>query len=149
MDLTNADLIGCKFNGTNMASVELSTIPMLLKSTEVIYTMVYAPDAKTFAMSVESGLIHIYEFASKKIIRTMKGHEKACYALIYSRDGNRIVSGSMDMSVILWDSSSGQMLKTAKLSHQISGVSYSPDGTTIAVGSDSSEVKIFDAASLT
>ena len=120
-----------------MASVELSIIPMLLKSTEVIYTMVYAPDGKTFAMSVESGLIHIYEFASKKIIKTLKGHEKACYALIYSRDGSKIVSGSMDMSVILWDSS-GQMLKTAKLSHQISGVSYSPDGTTIAVGSDCS-----------
>lgn len=80
---------------------------MLFKSAEIIYTMVYAPDAKTFAMSVESGLIHIYEFATKIIIRTMKGHEKPCYALIYSRDGSRIVSGSMDGSVILWDCISG------------------------------------------
>lgn len=80
-----------------MASVELSIIPMLLKSPEVIYTMVYAPDGKTFAMSVESGLIHIFDLASKKIINTLKGHEMACYALVYSKDGSRIVSGSMDM----------------------------------------------------
>ena len=51
----------------------------------------------------------------------------------YSPDGTRIVSGSEDKTLKVWDARTGQDLLTLKgHTGSVSSVAYSPDGSQIA-----------------
>jgi WD40 repeat protein len=66
--------------------------------------------------------------------------------VVYSPDGSRIVSGSGDNTIKIWDAGSGRELDTFK-GHTggVESVAYSPDGSRIVSGSDDKTIKIWDA----
>lgn len=79
----------------------------------------------------------------------LSGHNDLVTDVVFSNDGKFLVSGARDFSVILWDLSSGQPVKTFGMDsatiNRIYGdrtknyprdvsVDFSPDGTTIAAG---------------
>ena len=66
----------------------------------------------------------------------------------YSPDGSRIVSGSRDDTIRIWDSKSGECLLVLK-GHEgdVSSVSYSPDGSRIVSGSHDDTIRIWDSKS--
>ncbi|TFK18305.1 hypothetical protein FA15DRAFT_675382 [Coprinopsis marcescibilis] len=71
----------------------------------------------------------------------------AVLAVGFSSDGTRIVSGSADDSVRVWDASTGEMLK--KLgghTSSVSSVGFSRDGTRIVSGSHDKSVRVWDAS---
>jgi len=66
----------------------------------------------------------------------------------FSPDGTRIVSGSSDDTLKLWDAATGEELRTLKgHEEEVRSVSFSPDGTRIVSGSKDETVKLWDAAS--
>jgi WD40 repeat protein len=67
-------------------------------------------------------------------------------SLAISPDGTRIVSGSLDNTVKIWDSRSGQDLLTLKgHTNDVTGVAFSPDGSLIVSASDDKTVKVWYA----
>ena len=64
-----------------------------------------------------------------------------------SPDGRRIVSGSCDRTVAVWDLETGTRLHTLA-GHQgaVYSVAVSPDGRRIVSGSDDSTVAVWDLA---
>lgn len=63
------------------------------------------------------------------------GHSGPVGSVAYSRDGKRVVTGSEDGTVRIWDPQSGEMVRM--LRGKVGGqpeVALSPDGRTIAVG---------------
>ncbi len=79
---------------------------------------------------------------------TLYGHSSSTFSLGFSPDGTRIVSGSRDQTLKLWDAASGEELKTLKgHSGFVSSVSFSPDGKRIVSGSYDQTIKLWDAAS--
>jgi len=81
--------------------------------------------------------------ALKKVFR---GHEGGVWSVSYSPDGSRIVSGSDDQTVRVWETVTGQQLLCLQ-GHdgQVSSVSYSPDGSRIVTGSHDQTVRVWDA----
>ena len=66
----------------------------------------------------------------------------------FSPDGTRILSGSLDKTIKLWDVESGTLIRTlAGHSSYVSSVSFSPDGTRILSGSYDKTIKLWDAES--
>ncbi|MEQ1906207.1 MAG: WD40 repeat domain-containing protein, partial [Pirellulaceae bacterium] len=65
----------------------------------------------------------------------------------FSPDGNRIVSGSLDNTLKLWDAATGQGLRTLR-GHTgwVSSVAFSLDGNRIVSGSSDTTLKLWDAA---
>jgi WD40 repeat protein len=81
-----------------------------------------------------------------KSVRTLKGHSSGVTSVSFSPDGRRIVSGSSDKTVKVWDAQTGQETLTFKGdSTYVLSVSFSPDGKRIVSGGYDSTVKVWDA----
>jgi WD40 repeat protein len=81
---------------------------------------------------------------------TLKGHSGALgvvTSVAFSPDGKRIVSGSVDKTLKVWDAATGRETLTLKgHSSSVLCVAFSPDGKRIVSGSDDKTLKVWDAA---
>jgi WD40 repeat protein len=78
----------------------------------------------------------------------LRGHKGGVNTVSYRPDGRRIVSGSRDKTVRVWDAESGAELAVL-CGHEsgVASVSYSPDGRRIVSGSADHTVRVWEAAS--
>src|SRR5262249_37804177 len=56
-------------------------------------------------------------------------HSGAVDSVAFSPDGSRVLSGSGDGTIKLWDTATGQLLRTFQShSYSVSSIAFSPDG---------------------
>ena len=85
-----------------------------------------------------------------RIIITLTGHSGSVTSVSFSPDGSRIVSGSKDSTVRVWDAVTGEVINTltGHSGYVLSVSSFSPDGSRIvSSGSYDNTVRIWDALS--
>ncbi|MDR2700823.1 MAG: hypothetical protein LBB72_00165 [Spirochaetaceae bacterium] len=76
------------------------------------------------------------------------GHSRDVSSVAFSPDGTRVLSGSSDHTVKLWDVENGRELKTfSGHSNNVLSVAFSPDGTRVLSGSLDRTVKLWDVES--
>ncbi len=70
-------------------------------------------------------------------------------SVAFSPDGTRIVSGSYDHTIRVWDARSGDVVTGPFEGHTdaVTSVAFSPDGTRIVSGSDDHTIRVWDARS--
>jgi WD40 repeat protein len=76
----------------------------------------------------------------------LRGHTESVTSVSFSPDGTRIVSGSADTTIWLWDAATGQPVGEPLRGHTrwVNSVSFSPDGTRIVSGSRDKTVRLWD-----
>ncbi|KAL0960311.1 hypothetical protein HGRIS_011937 [Hohenbuehelia grisea] len=79
----------------------------------------------------------------------LKGHSSIVTSVAFSPDGTRIVSGSYDSKIRVWDASTGHptMPPLEGHSQEVTSVAFSPDGTRIVSGSGDHSIRIWDPSS--
>jgi WD40 repeat protein len=77
---------------------------------------------------------------------TLIGHISFVNSAAFSPDGKRIVSGSDDHTVRVWDAQTGQqILSFPGHIKRVNTVAFSPNGKRIVSGGDDKEVKVWNA----
>jgi len=78
----------------------------------------------------------VVAYAQEVVVFPQMGHTKMVYSVAISKDGKQVLSGSDDLTMKLWDVTSGRELRTFS-GHKmaVSSVAFSPDGRQVLSGS--------------
>ncbi|KAG8792126.1 hypothetical protein FRC16_000151, partial [Serendipita sp. 398] len=78
---------------------------------------------------------------------TLRGHDGVVSSVACSPDGRRIISGSLDNTLRMWDAETGATVGEPLEGHTswINSVAYSPDGRHIISGSRDWTIRMWDA----
>jgi WD40 repeat protein/tRNA A-37 threonylcarbamoyl transferase component Bud32 len=110
----------------------------------LIPAAVFSPDGKRLATCGERG-IRFWDVASRELVATWPTASNGS-CLAYSSDGRRLVVGSMEGVLELWDTSTGQKAGTLHgHAGEISMVAFSPDGARLVSAGSDGTLRVWDA----
>ncbi len=69
----------------------------------VPYAMAFSADGNILAVSDFNGSIRLWDVFADRELGELAGHRGAVKTLIFSPDGNRLISGSQDSTMLVWD----------------------------------------------
>ena len=77
---------------------------------------------------------------------TFSGHSDSVWSVAFSPDSSKVVSGSYDNTIRLWDTKTGKAIGDPWLGHSDSvwSVAFSPDGSKVVSGSSDNTVRLWD-----
>ncbi len=104
--------------------------------------------ADRLAPSSQSQAALLNVLLSQVQLRKLIATSAPLFAVAYSPDGRRIVSGSADKTLRLWDAVTGQTVGAPFEGHKdrVLSVAFSPDGRVIVSGSADGTLRMWDAA---
>lgn len=114
-----------------------------------IFSVALSPDSQLLATGDMAGNICLRRACPYKgKIWSAQEHSGWILAIKFSPDGKLIASGSTDYKVKLWNTETGECIKTFE-GHQneVWALDFSPDGKILASGSDDCIIKLWDVFS--
>jgi WD40 repeat protein len=113
----------------------------LLRRKIWIRAVAFSPDGQTLAVGVSDKTVRLLNVATGEQRAVLKGHTRPVVCLAYSPDGTRLVSAASDKQGVheggeakLWDVADRREVHTLALPRGAGCLSYSPEGTTVALG---------------
>ncbi|HEY9402852.1 MAG TPA: WD40 repeat domain-containing protein [Pyrinomonadaceae bacterium] len=105
-------------------------------------------DGKTLVAAGTDGIIRVWDVASGKVRRTLKGHTNSVYKAEFSPNEKLIASASRDATVRIWDFATGhELYKLTGFNCSVKSVAFSPDGKRLAAVGNDGMLKVWDVAS--
>jgi hypothetical protein len=92
--------------------------------------------------------VKIWDVASGRELRTLKGNAGAVVIVAFSPDGSRLASATEQRIIKVWNAASGHELRTL-IAHTapVTTLAFSANGSRLASGSQDGAIKIWDVAS--
>ncbi|CAD5952018.1 serine/threonine-protein kinase [Planktothrix agardhii] len=130
-----------------------------------VESVAFSPDGQTLASGSSDHTIKLWDVPSQRQIATLTGHPDTVNSVAFSPDGRMLASGSRDQTIKLWNVPSQRKWwdvrsqwpiatltghsndLTISLRNFVSSVVFSPDGRTLASGSEDNTIKLWDLQS--
>ena len=123
-----------------------------------VNSVTFSPDGKTIATAgvdgyfildghkKTSGMVHLWDVDTGKLLNTFKGHTEGCNGVAFSPDGKTLISSSWDETIRFWDVVTGTQKQsiTVQSSHGVEDILLSPDGTILASYSSWGGISLWD-----
>ena len=120
----------------------------LIGHTSYVESVAFHPDGHTIASGSWDSTIKLWNAKTGEYIRTLTGHTLTGYpssvhSVAFHPDGHTIASGGHNIS--LWDTNTGELLRTLEHTGIVFSVVFHPEGHTIASGSGDETIRLWDA----
>src|SRR5580658_731106 len=81
-----------------------------------------------------------------QLYRVLRGHKSTIRCVAFSPDGSRVVCGSEDSTIRIWDVETGKSVIGPLEGHRgtVGSVAFSPDGSRVVSGSYDHTIRIWD-----
>jgi len=96
------------------------------------------------AMGDEQGRLHIMDALNGDLLHDKPLHRNWCTALSSSRDGALVASGSLDRTVKVVSSESGELLGDLEVDEPVAALAFSPSGEQLAIGTTAGGLFVHD-----
>jgi WD40 repeat protein len=120
----------------------------VLQVGSTVRAVALVPNQPLVVASTNSGTVSVWSMDDFEEIAQMPSHKKRVTSLAISSDGGRIVSGSLDRIMRVWDGLTFEEIGLCEHEDGVNSVTFSPDSSLIASGSDDKTVWIWNARSL-
>jgi WD40 repeat protein len=116
-----------------------------------IRCVAFSPDGRQLAAACWDGTVRLLDIATGKENRKLQGHKDYkdyFLSVAFSPDGRQLAAaGRGDYSVRFWDPATGLPIRALKgHKNQIFSIAFSPDGQTLATGSEDQTLRLWDVA---
>jgi WD40 repeat protein len=100
---------------------------------EFVHAVALSPDGGQAPVGMNDGDIHVYNVETGSLISRDQRRYGVISAIAFSPDRRRLVSGSEDQTIRLWDVGSHRLLYTRNLPRhaEVTSLAFSPDGDTL------------------
>ena len=129
-----------------------------LKSTltDTVYSVAFSPDGRTIASGGRDNTIRFWDVATGTPKYTITEHTNSVVSSVsFSPDGKTIASVSWSYAptnapwrgaaIRFWDVNTGTLKNTIMGdTHRVNSVAFSPDGNTLATGSEDTTIRLWD-----
>jgi RNA polymerase sigma factor (sigma-70 family) len=126
----------------------------------IVPRITFSPDGKSLAVLYAGetdrntkvgglqGGVRLFDLATGKAIRTIRGHMDMAVSMTFSPDGRLLATGGSqnDNDVRLWDVATGKEVRRIETGTGVHAVAFSPDGKALASGQGESRVVLWDVA---
>lgn len=115
-----------------------------------VTSVAFSPDGRLLAAAGgvpgQFGEIRLWDVRSRRLVRTLRGHEDAIYGVAFSPDGRTLAAGSYDRLVSLWSVQGGAPRMLKDHIDAVYSVVFSPDGRQVASAAGDRTIKVWDVA---
>jgi WD40 repeat protein len=114
---------------------------------EIIESIAISPDGSAIASGSHDRTVRIWDWASGKERRVLKGSTGGIYCAAWSPDGRQVAAAAYGGKVRIWSEASGAELAVLPVQPDIAtSVAWSPDGKWLACGGQDRTIRIWDVA---
>jgi len=110
-----------------------------------VYSVAFSPDGLKLASGILDGIILVYSTKNSKLLHKFKAHENWVCGIVWSPDGQQLISVSHDKTVKFWSSSTGRQIGQPCTGHTdwIKSLAIASDGSFIATASYDKTVRLW------
>ncbi len=155
LDVSELNVWGAYLRGSDLPAVDFSqadlTGSVFTDYVGAVISVALSPDGRLLAAGADTGAIYIWRTLDHQLVGICHGHTSHVWSLAFGGMpgvGGRLLSGSADMTVRVWDVERRQTLHVLT-GHTgvVSTVGFHPDGALVVSGSLDETVRLWDAQS--